>query len=86
MDEEYPKQYEVDVEYDIVTVERNFRTVTVEALDDDEAKEKAKDKIWDREPDDEDNLDFIELKITKVVSTEPGHRDDKTVDMFKGGK
>lgn len=84
MPEDYPKEYEIEVEYDVVTVARDFHTVKVKALDDDEAMEKAKDKIWDYELiDDEDNIDFIELKITKVVSTEPGMRDDRTLDIFK---
>ena len=82
MSEEHPKEYEVEVAYETVTTEGYSKTIIVEAFNEDEAIEKAEEEVDDYETDC-DEVNFIESKIISECSTEPGHRDDKTADMFK---
>jgi hypothetical protein len=82
MDEGHLKEYEVEVEYETVYSETHSRIVTIEAFNEDEAIEKAEEEVDNYETDC-DEVNFIESKVTSETSTEPGTRDDKTIDMFE---
>lgn len=74
------KEYTLQLDYTVIIEQEDTKTFTVEAADEEEAFEKAQDQLWEEEGCDE--IDSVEYTVLSERSSEPGRRDDKTVDMF----
>ena len=82
MTEDQFKEYKIRTSYtEIITLEEETTRI-IEAQSAEEAMEMIERALY-RE---HDEIDDISHDILEVKSCEPGHRDDKTVDMFKEEK
>lgn len=79
MEEDQLKEYKIRVTYtEILTVEHET-VETVEAYSEDEAMDMIGDGLYK----DYDEIDNVSYYVLSEKDCSPGHRDDKTVDMFK---
>lgn len=79
MDKDQLKEYMIRVTYTEIITEEHDKIKIVEAYSEEEAMDMIRDVLYE----DYDEIDNISYYVFSEKSCSPGHRDDKTVDMFK---